>query len=212
MIQEITINAYLTDICAELKEKADASIKQKSQGDYELGYSMAMYEVISLLHQQAQVFDIPLQDLGLDGIEPERDYLCSTQANILCSNSSSIHSAHPLWEPVENTNNSRIPFLDTLRFDGSKLQITVQFSEFKKMLICEHVLCFSMIEEGCAFHTLATQRFDGEAWLLKTNQSTLLDGFNLESESIYRDSIHAYILITQDQLFELITDTDIQIT
>lgn len=211
MSQDIRISAYLTDICAGLKEKADVSIKQKSQDDYDIGYAMAMYEVISLLYQQAEVFDIALSDLGLEGIDPERDYLCANPSNYSSTNQTSIHSAYPLWEAVDTMDNDRIPCLDTFKFDGSQFQITLQFGALKTLLRCEHVLCFRMIEEGCAFHTLATQKFDGKAWLLKTDQSQLLDQFNVESESIYVDLIKSYIVLTQDQIFEFITDTDIQI-
>lgn len=212
MRQETKITAYLTDICEGLIEKADASIKQKSQGDYELGYSMAMYEVISLLYQQAEVFDIALSDLGLDGIDPERDYLCANPPDYSSTNQTSTHLAYPLWEAVDTMDNDRIPCLDTFKFDGCQFQITLQFGALKTLLMCEHVLCFRMIEEGCAFHTLATQKFDGKAWLLKTDQSQLLDQFHVESESIYVDLIKSYIVLTQDQIFEFITDTAIHIT
>lgn len=203
MSQEIRRNAYLTDICEGLKEKADDSVKQKSQDGYDIGYAMAMYEVMSLLYQQAQVFDIPLCDLGLQGIDPERDYLCANQLNIRPDTQS--------WEKLESTYGAPIPFLDTFKFDGTLLELTLQFSEFKKKLVCEHVLCFRMIQEGCAFHTLATQKFDGEAWLFKTNQSELLADFNFESESIYADSIHAYIVVTQDQIVEFLTEIELKI-
>ncbi|WP_150115739.1 hypothetical protein [Acinetobacter sp. TGL-Y2] len=171
-----------------------------------------MYEVISLLYQQAKVFDIALSDLGLEGIDPERDYLCANPSNYSSTNQTSIHSAYPLWEAVDTMDNDRIPYLDTFKFDGCQFQITLQFGALKTLLRCEHVLCFRMIEEGCAFHTLATQKFDGKAWLLKTGQSQLLDQFNVESESIYVDLIKSYIVLTQDQIFEFITDTAIHIT
>jgi hypothetical protein len=36
---------------------------------------MAYYEVLSLMQQQAVAFDLPLQDLALDGLDPDRDLL-----------------------------------------------------------------------------------------------------------------------------------------
>lgn len=211
MSLEMRNSAYLSEICEGLIEKADESIKLKSQGDYELGYAMAMYEVISLVHQQAQVFDLALSDLGLEGIDPERDYLCANSPDHVRSHQTSTRSTPVLWEPIQSMQADRIPSLVIFNFEASQLEITLQFSDHQKKLICAHVLCFQMIAEGCAFHTLANQKFDGQTWLLKTNHSALLDGFNVESESIYRDSIHAYVVVTQDQLFEFITDTDIQI-
>ena len=36
---------------------------------------MAFHEVISLMQQQVQAFGIPLEDLGLDDIQPEKELL-----------------------------------------------------------------------------------------------------------------------------------------
>ena len=36
---------------------------------------MGYYAVLSLMHQQAQAFAIPLEDLALDGLDPDRDLL-----------------------------------------------------------------------------------------------------------------------------------------
>jgi len=65
---------YILDIGTLIKEKADEA---KSLGDdgFHIGYRMALYEVISLMCQQAEVFDIDLKDIGLEGVDPERDYL-----------------------------------------------------------------------------------------------------------------------------------------
>jgi len=34
-----------------------------------------LYEVISLMQHQAEVFEIPLADLALEGLDPERDLI-----------------------------------------------------------------------------------------------------------------------------------------
>lgn len=65
---------YLLDIGTLIKEKADEA-KNNGDDSYEIGYRMALYEVISLMHQQAEVFNIDLDDIGLTGVDPERDYL-----------------------------------------------------------------------------------------------------------------------------------------
>lgn len=36
---------------------------------------MSWASVLSIMQQQAVAFDLPLSDLGLDGLEPERDLL-----------------------------------------------------------------------------------------------------------------------------------------
>ena len=65
---------YLLDIGSLIKEKADEA-KNNGDDEYEVGYRMALYEVISLMHQQAHAFNIDLKDVGLEDIDPERDYL-----------------------------------------------------------------------------------------------------------------------------------------
>lgn len=52
---------------AEGKDTADES--------YRLGALMTFHSVISLLQQQARAFEIPLEELDLSDIEPERDLL-----------------------------------------------------------------------------------------------------------------------------------------
>lgn len=196
MTKQIRTVAYLSDICIELKAKADLSKQQKIMDDYDLGYSMAMYEMMSLLHQQAEVFGVPLDEIGLNGVDPERDYLVSKSTH------------QKAWIILETTNGDRIPDLDHFQYDGSKLNVVIQFNQSKKTLTCGNVLAFRMIEEGCAFHTLASQNFDGKAWLLGTDQSTFLNWFNQESESIYSDSLTVYIVVTQHQIFEFITNSE----
>lgn len=66
---------FLQDICSHLLEKALNSSKVDNADDFELGYNMAMYEVISLIHQQAKVFGISNQEIALGDLNPERDLL-----------------------------------------------------------------------------------------------------------------------------------------
>jgi hypothetical protein len=72
---------YLRDLGVLLKEMA---LKAKAEADasedtedraYAQGRLMALHEVVSLMQQQATAFELDLSDLGLDGIEPERDLL-----------------------------------------------------------------------------------------------------------------------------------------
>lgn len=191
-------DAFLIDLCFHLKEKADHSSQGAFKDDYELGYSMAMYEVMSLLHQQAQVFDLPLEALGLDGVDPERDYLYSKR------------TTQSPWTVLERNVAECIPSIVQFQYDGSMLNIVLDFDNEQKTLICEAVLAFKMIEEGCAFHTLASQNFDGKTWLMKVEHTHFLSHFNQESESIYADSLSSYVLVAQDQIFEWISTAPLQ--
>ena len=70
---------YLRDLGALVKEKAlDAQrAKEVAEGDDEydvqLGRLMALQEIVSLMQEQAASFEIPLEQLGLDDIDPYDD-------------------------------------------------------------------------------------------------------------------------------------------
>ena len=76
-----SVSNYLHDLGELIKEKArEAKIKEEaSDGNtdngFELGRLMAYHEVVSLMQQQAEIFDIPLEEIGLADINPERDLL-----------------------------------------------------------------------------------------------------------------------------------------
>ena len=71
---------YLKDLVSLLIEKAreartardSASADDRSLSNERL---LAFHEVVSLMQQQAVAFEIRAEDLGLDGIDPERDLL-----------------------------------------------------------------------------------------------------------------------------------------
>lgn len=72
---------YLMDLAVIFKEEA-LSAKQefeKSRGTTDEGYCsgllMAWHTVISIMQQQAAGFDIPMSEIKLDGINPERDLI-----------------------------------------------------------------------------------------------------------------------------------------
>lgn len=71
---------YLLDVGRELRESAEEAKRaaERANGDDRLfaqGRAMAYYEVISLMHQQATSFGLPTAEVGLQGIDPERDLL-----------------------------------------------------------------------------------------------------------------------------------------
>ncbi len=72
---------YVYDLGVLLKEKAIDAKADKDKAldtdefDYKLGYLMAFHEVISVLKQQADVFDIDQVEVGLNDIEPESELL-----------------------------------------------------------------------------------------------------------------------------------------
>jgi hypothetical protein len=67
----------LVDVGRELLEKAHAARTDaaRSGSDYDKGRHFALYEVISLLVQQADAFGIDRTAIGLGRVDPERDLL-----------------------------------------------------------------------------------------------------------------------------------------
>lgn len=66
--------AMLVEQARDAKRAHDAA-QSPSDKDVALGRLMAFHDVVSLLVQQADAFAIPRKDVGLDGVEPERDLL-----------------------------------------------------------------------------------------------------------------------------------------
>ncbi len=72
---------YLRDLGFLVREQAKAAklraleTKDDPSHDFELGQSFAWYSVVSLMQQQAVAFEIPLVELALDGVDPDRDLL-----------------------------------------------------------------------------------------------------------------------------------------
>jgi hypothetical protein len=72
---------YLFDLGYLLRERAleakqDRNVARGTASEaFESGRAMAYYEVLSLLVNQAHSFELPIEDLHLCGLEPDRDLL-----------------------------------------------------------------------------------------------------------------------------------------
>jgi hypothetical protein len=71
---------YLFDLGLLLKERALEARRQRDElpeesldRTFQSGRVIAFNEVISIMQQQAEGFDIPLSDLRLEDIDPDRD-------------------------------------------------------------------------------------------------------------------------------------------
>jgi hypothetical protein len=70
---------YLRDLGYLLKERAlEARAKAKAAASFgnaafEEGRAIAYWEVVSTMQNQAVAFQLPLEDLALDGFNPDRD-------------------------------------------------------------------------------------------------------------------------------------------
>ncbi len=76
-----TVDNYLLDLGALLRERALEAKAQASasvgtaEHQFELGRSIAYYEVLSLLTQQADAFGLPRAALSLEDFDPDADLL-----------------------------------------------------------------------------------------------------------------------------------------
>jgi hypothetical protein len=72
---------YLFDLAYQLRDKAlqakkaHAAAKGTEDEAFQAGRSLAYYEVMSLLISQAESFQLPIKDLHLEGLNPDRDLL-----------------------------------------------------------------------------------------------------------------------------------------
>lgn len=62
---------YLHDFGAEVAQLAKRASNGTSNSEFEAGRRTALYEVITLMRQQAMAFGINDQQIGLDGYDAE---------------------------------------------------------------------------------------------------------------------------------------------
>jgi hypothetical protein len=65
---------YLHDLGLLLKIRA-LEAKRAKRSDFQDGRLFAFNEVISIMQQQAEGFQIPLKEIQLDDIEPDKDLI-----------------------------------------------------------------------------------------------------------------------------------------
>ena len=83
LINNETYKHYIYDLGLLIKNDAieirnDLKASKFKNTDYDKGRLMAYCEVLSLMQHQADVFDIPLEDLRLENFDPENDLLSDT--------------------------------------------------------------------------------------------------------------------------------------
>ena len=68
---------YLHDLGVLLKEYAlEAKQDSDRKGtDFSSGYVSGFHRVVSLMQQQADTFDISVEEIGLDGIDADEDLI-----------------------------------------------------------------------------------------------------------------------------------------
>jgi hypothetical protein len=76
-IDSITYQLYLNDLGFLLRDYALEAKENRNlhKTDYYTGYLMGFHRVISLMQQQAEGFQIPLREINLHDIDPEKDLI-----------------------------------------------------------------------------------------------------------------------------------------
>jgi len=69
--------AYIHDLASIIREKANKSISIESCSDFESGRALAYAEILSIMQNQADSFEIPRNKIGLDGFDPMCDFVNS---------------------------------------------------------------------------------------------------------------------------------------
>ena len=72
---DATYRLYLRDLGYLIRELAvDSKMTMlEKQSDFTAGYVAGFHRVVSLMQQQAEAFNIPLKDLGLDDFDPDSE-------------------------------------------------------------------------------------------------------------------------------------------
>ncbi len=68
---------YVRDLVGMIVEKAKEAKQRRdsSNADYDIGRLMAYHEVVSLIQQQAEVFGLSQDEIGMPQINPDVDLL-----------------------------------------------------------------------------------------------------------------------------------------
>ncbi len=68
---------YLRDLTGLIIEKAkEAKLERDSTPEgYEIGRLMAYHEIVSLMQQQAEIFDLSFEEIGMPNMNPDIDLL-----------------------------------------------------------------------------------------------------------------------------------------
>lgn len=67
---------YLRDTGALIREfalEAKSKVEESGRSDFSVGYMAGFHRVVSLMQQQAAAFNIPVEKLALNGLDPDEE-------------------------------------------------------------------------------------------------------------------------------------------
>ena len=71
MMENLKYKLYLQDLVAILKERLEDTMKE-GYSEFDLGMQMECYNILDIIKQQAEAFNIPLAELGLEHYDLEK--------------------------------------------------------------------------------------------------------------------------------------------
>ena len=71
MMENVKYELYLQDLVAILKERLEDTMKEE-YSEFNLGMQMECYNILDIIKQQAEAFNIPLAELGLEHYDLEK--------------------------------------------------------------------------------------------------------------------------------------------
>jgi len=71
MMENVKYELYLQDLVAILKERLEGTMKEE-YSEFDLGMQMECYNILDIIKQQAEAFNIPLAELGLEHYDLEK--------------------------------------------------------------------------------------------------------------------------------------------
>ena len=70
-MENLKYKLYLQDLVAILKERLEGTMKEE-YSEFDLGMQMECYNILDIIKQQAEAFNIPLAELGLEHYDLEK--------------------------------------------------------------------------------------------------------------------------------------------
>jgi hypothetical protein len=71
MMENVKYKLYLQDLVAILKERLEDTMKEE-YSEFDLGMQMECYNILDIIKQQAEAFNILLAELGLEHYDLEK--------------------------------------------------------------------------------------------------------------------------------------------
>lgn len=110
------------------------------------------------------------------------------------------------WTKIEFDNLKKVPSLESYESNSDGLFFKCDFDGQEKTIFFEYYFSLRYIEEGNALKILGEQQFDGKTWLCINENSDLSIWFNYQSYDIHKGKLKAYVLVTLDEIIEVLSD------